>query len=220
MISIRLPGRARRRRWPSARAGPQRGEAALSRSFMHPAQQPETPGQSRISPASGQHVAAPGVTMDDDADAIALVTREPGEERCRFRSAYPLEAVTGTELHGGTGVQHQPEGAFPLLLEELGVHLAGARGDLPIDDAEVVAPLVGAHLIELDAATAKARTPGAGKKRLYRATGEKIQFQGLAVQVPQASDADTGTRHLQGTGTRSNRRSITSSLVTPSASAS
>ena len=54
-----------------------------------------------------------------------------------------FEAGTGTETHAGMLVQHDQQATFALLLEQLGVQLAAARGESPVEPAHVVAGLVG-----------------------------------------------------------------------------
>jgi hypothetical protein len=67
----------------------------------------------------------------------------------------PIETVAGTEKHIVALVDHYQHGTFALLPEQLGVSVAGTCCDAPVNGTDIVAGLVIAHLLEIDAAPTK-----------------------------------------------------------------
>ena len=56
------------------------------------------------------------------------------------------------EIRRRADIDHQQDGQFALLGEELDVRLAGARGDIPIDGADIIARHIVSNTIEIHAA--------------------------------------------------------------------
>src|SRR5690606_11040587 len=108
----------------------------------------------------------------------------PRRDRARARGLYRLEAHAGAEVQRRRGVGDQQRQPFALGLEQLGVRLAAARGEPPVDVARVVADRVLARLGVLHAAPAQRRrrlaagtvAPAARRPPALRGGAQRDQF--------------------------------------------
>ena len=88
----------------------------------------------------------------EEADLVAVLDRGEGQQRTELDRGLELAAPARAELLRGRDIDEQHHGELALLDESLDVRLAGARGDVPVDRADVVAGDVRTHLVELHAA--------------------------------------------------------------------
>ena len=77
------------------------------------------------------------------------------------------------------GHQHRP---FAFLAEQFGMRLARARGDAPVDGANIVTGLVVAHFLEVDPAAAKVRLVGPGEITQRAFAPRQLQLRGGEAQ--------------------------------------
>ena len=75
----------------------------------------------------------------------------PGEQGARFRGEYRLQTPDAAKEHTLRLVDDDQRRPFAFFAEHLGVRSRAARGDPPIDAADVVAGLVQAYFGEVDA---------------------------------------------------------------------
>ena len=87
------------------------------------------------------------------ADLVAVLDRAHREQRRQLDRGLELAAPARAEVLRRADVDQQHHRQLALLDEPLDVRLAGARGDVPVDRADVVAGHVRAHLVELHAAS-------------------------------------------------------------------
>ena len=82
---------------------------------------------------------------------VAKLACAPGDHCGRFARKHRFETALCGEVHRCPVIN--PEGHHPLLLlpEQLAVRLARARGDTPVDVANLIPGLIGAGLIKLHA---------------------------------------------------------------------
>src|SRR6266850_1731966 len=85
----------------------------------------------------------------DEADAVVVLDRREGQERANLRLDFALELPFGPELPRAGEVDQEDDGQLALLHVFLDVRVAHARGDVPVDAADVVTELVFAHFGEL-----------------------------------------------------------------------
>src|SRR5947208_2512747 len=101
--------------------------------------------------------------------AVHARAPEAGESRLPPRGAghargeVALAPAPRAEAHGAGDVDGHDHGEVALLDELLHVRHTAARRDVPVDDADVVARLILAHLRELDAATMEGGVVVAGE---------------------------------------------------------
>ena len=75
----------------------------------------------------------------EPAGAVAAPDRGPGEQGSRLGRHHRLECPPGAEAHPPAKVHDEEDRALALLVEQLGMGMAGARGHPPVDVADVVA---------------------------------------------------------------------------------
>ncbi len=120
-------------------------------------------GQHGLAAAPRADFPVAGIVEDETADPVAAVEGAPGQQARQLARQYRFETVAGAEEHAAALVDHHQHGAFPLLAKQLGVRIAGARGDAPVDRADIVTGLVGADLLEIDAAAPEVGLVGPGQ---------------------------------------------------------
>src|SRR5690606_12990673 len=113
--------------------------------------------QGRATAALGAHQRVIGIRPHQPADAVAIVDGHPAEDGGSLRGYHRFERHLAAEEHAAALVHGDDDRALPLFAEHLGEGLAGAGGDAPVDGADVIALLVGAELLEVDATAAHAR---------------------------------------------------------------
>ena len=92
------------------------------------------------------------VGEEDEADFVLVGEGGQGQEGGELGGAGGLGTGGGAEALAAGDVDEEEDGELALLAKAFDVGLAHAGGDVPIDGADVVAGLVGAGLVELDAA--------------------------------------------------------------------
>src|SRR5690606_15228324 len=75
----------------------------------------------------------------EQADLVAIVDGGQREQRTELDGGLELAAPARAKILRGRYVDEQHHGELALLDEALDVRLAGARGDVPVDRAHVVA---------------------------------------------------------------------------------
>ena len=109
-------------------------------------------------PACRRHPRLDPVTEQAGADAVVAELRRQCQDRRHPDGQVALFRRAGQ--HRGRTVRQQQDGQLALLPEHLGVGGRGRpaepRGDVPVDGAHVVAVVVLAHLVELDASEREA----------------------------------------------------------------
>jgi hypothetical protein len=91
------------------------------------------------------------VGEDELADLVVVARGDECEDCGEFGRDLSLELLARTECLGGGAIDGDDDGELSFFLVSLDEGLAGARGDIPVDGADVVARLVLADLGELDA---------------------------------------------------------------------
>ena len=94
---------------------------------------------------SGQWIAE-----HQSADPVVEPARRPADQRRRARRLHRLEGAACAEVHVRPLVDTEHHRTFAFLAEDLQVRFVGARRDLPVHVADVVALAVFAHLLEVD----------------------------------------------------------------------
>ena len=126
------------------------------------------------------------------------------------------------EPPGRRHVDDQQHGHLALLAEQLHVRLVHARRDVPVDEPDVVAGDVRAHLLERDAAALEDGVVLARHPIAHQALGDDLDLADPLEQLAGQHDGDVARRGAgaYGTSTRSNSLRTTVSAVMSSASAS
>ncbi len=112
----------------------------------------------------GRHHAAEAIAEEGGADAIVRVRRGEGEHRGHLGRKLRPGAPPAANLGRGALVHQQEDREFALLVMPAQVGDAEPRRDAPVDGADVVARLVLAHVLELDAAAAEGAGVVAGRE--------------------------------------------------------
>ena len=147
------------------RAGPQQATGVVERERQAAIVlgRPRVPAHQRIEHAQGaartrgrrdrrfRDAAAQG------GDAVAIAHRGPRGDRAGTRGLHRLEAHAGAEIQRRRGVGDDQGQAFAFGLEQLGMRLAAARGQAPVDVARIVADRVLARFRVFHAAPAQRR---------------------------------------------------------------
>jgi hypothetical protein len=134
-------------------ASSQMGDAKLSadlpfdRLLAEGGKEPEQPDAS----LSGRQSLRVGVAEGHDAQPVASAARDVADRNRHAFRDIRLAAVRGTELHGRRGVEHEPGHEHALGELDPDMRFACARGDVPLDLADVVTRNVGPDLRELRA---------------------------------------------------------------------
>ena len=111
---------------------------------------------------------------NDEADAVVVLDCGEREQGAQFRSHLALERVDAAEGAGGRGVDHEHDREFALfdvLLYIEGVH---ARGDVPVDDADIVALHIAADFGKLHASALEHAVVFAGENGVDHAPGADL----------------------------------------------
>ena len=170
-----------------------------------------------------QEVAAALLRRDELLDAVAeeessdLVVVEyggEGQHRRYFGDKFALRHRVRTEKAGTADVDEQHDGKLALLLEDLDIGRAQARGDVPVHVADIVAVLVLAHLAESHAPALVGGMVFARKDLMAQRPGPDLDLPDLLEKV-----CRLGVLHY-GTITALMTWEMISSVVTFSASAS
>src|ERR1035438_2569482 len=104
----------------------------------------------------------------DESDAVAVDGPEEHHEPRELEERLPLGLRARTEDQAGRVLEDQEQRHLPLLCELFSVRLPEARGDIPVDVADVVPELVPDNLVELDAPAAEGRAVLAAEDVLDR----------------------------------------------------
>ena len=169
-----------------------------------------------------------GLVEEDGAHPVTACRRE-GEEARHLGDEVVHRHHPGPETRRGRKIDEQQDGEVALFAISLDVELTGARGDVPVDGADVIAIAVLPNLLELEAETPEGALVLTREPGLHGLAGADLQTAhlgpefgaGLVHRVHRAWTAEIGGQSpSQGTSTASNIRSTTSSTLTPSASAS
>ena len=101
---------------------------------------------------------------DDDTESIATAGRNVAKGQRHAFGHVGLAPVGRAEGHRGRGVEHQPGDQRPLGQVDSNVRLAGPGGGVPVDQADIVARLIGSHLGQLGARPVAGRELVAGQQ--------------------------------------------------------
>ena len=115
----------------------------------------------------------------NQADLVAVANRAEGKQTRHLRRQFALAQVDAAEISGGTDVDHEHDGQFPLLGEffhvSIAVDFAELGRHIPIDRPHLVARLVLAHFLEIHAASLEDAPILSGKRRRHEAA--RLQFE-------------------------------------------
>ena len=126
-------------------------------------------GGAALARGDGLHDA---VGEEDEPDLVLVADRGEGEQARQLGGEVGLRARAGAEGLGAGDVDEEEDGEAALLGEALGLRGAGAGGDVPVDGADVVAGVVFADLLELEALAVERRAPVARQPLVHEAVGE------------------------------------------------
>ena len=128
----------------------------------------------------------------EPADPIAVRHRGPCEQRGRLCRHHRLERPAGAETHVLAEVHDEQDRTIALLVEQLGMDAAGARGHPPVDAADVVAGQVDPRFGVLHPAAPEPRHPYPGSTAAVGA----MRIQGQAGgALAQSDEMRGGERH-------------------------
>ena len=184
-----VPGRTTRR--ARARASPSPSPASRARAVLDPDQRADESERPAPSACDTGFDRAPAGERES-AGAVAVLDRGPGEQRGRLGRHYRLERPPGAEAHAPAKVHDEEDGALALLVEQLGMGMAGARGHPPVDVADVVAGQVDAGFRVLHPASPEPRRPDARTPAAARAVRVQGQAGGARAQPGKVRN---GERH-------------------------
>ena len=130
------------------------------------------------------------VAEGDEAEPVAAPAWRGGRARARPLGDVGLSPLGGAERHRRRDVEHEPGHEHALGEVDADVRLAGPRGHVPLDPADVVAGLVGTHLREL-AARAEHATSG-GRRRAAPRSAARSSGRARGAASPAAAPAPAG----------------------------
>ena len=133
------------------------------------------------------------VGEEQRADAIVVARGGQGQHRGNF-DREPGLGVGPAEIERPRLVDDQQEGELPLFHECLDEGMAHAGRDIPVDRAEIVALLVGAHFRELDPLPAKDGAVFAREQRVDEAASPELDPLDLLEDVPGDHGTPTASR--------------------------
>ena len=188
------------------------GAAPLGLDVQHLADHPERPVLALLR----RHEALDPVGEQDQPDLVVVADGAQREQRAQFGRDLGLELGRAAEPPRRAEVDQQHHGQLALLDVALDERMADARGDVPVDRADVVARHVLADVGELDAAALEHAVVLAGERAIDQAAGPDVDPPDLS----QRFEAQHRAADAQGTGRWSNTCWIRSSALTPAASAS
>ncbi len=127
---------------------------------------------------------------DQSTHGQRLLPGLPGMEDNQLRRQGGLELVTGGEAHGGAPVRQQEDLRLAFLDEDLGEQRAAAGIEAPVQQARLVARLVGTVFLELEATPAPCREAvpdermGRGTLEFQQPGRERFGLQAQGAQLP------------------------------------
>lgn len=133
---------------------------ALRLVVEHVAEQP----QQVRPPARGPHEVLHLSRREQQADPVVVAHRRETQHGHQLGGQLALLLRGGAEAHRARDVHDQQHGQLAFLDEALHVRMTGARGDVPVDVADLVAGHVRPHFLELDAASLEHALAPAGEK--------------------------------------------------------
>ena len=109
-----------------------------------------------------------------EADTIAVLHAAPGQQRRGPGREHRLETPARAEKHRARQIQPQQHRPLALFAVNLGVGAPAARGNAPVDSANIVAGLVLPHLVELHPASAEYALVVPGEQIVDRSVGDDL----------------------------------------------
>ena len=141
---------------------------------------------------AGRHELLHLVGEADEADLVVVLDRRERQRRTDLGDELALELAGGPELLRAAEVHDEQHGELPLLPELLDVRLAVPGRDVPVDRADVIADLIGPHLLELHPAALEGRVVPPGEGVVHQVRGPDLDA---------ADSFEQLLRDHQGTGT-------------------
>lgn len=109
-------------------------------------------------------------------DFVVVARSREGEERAKLGGSVPFRPGTGTKILRRGDIRHQHQRELALFDVTLYEGRTSARGDIPIDGANVIANGIRADLIELDARAFEYRDVLARQDIGDLTTGAQLDF--------------------------------------------
>ena len=116
------------------------------------------------------------VTEEDDANLIVVLYGREGQGGGHLSDEVLLKPHLGAELARARDIDKQHDSVLPLLLENLNVRLIHARGDIPVNIADIVAILILSDLAESHASTLEGRMVLASEDMVGEAAGLNLDL--------------------------------------------
>ena len=181
-----------------------------------------------------RHVERVRVAEREQPEAVAAAARDVTDGEHDALGDVRLAAQRRAEAHRGRGIEDEPGGERALGDVQPHVRLVHARGRVPVDQAHVVARLIGTHLRELHRDAERGRAVIAREQALDAPAHRHVErAQADSGTGPGPGRAAVGgasaratsltpprvTSSTRGIGTRSSTGPMMASALTPSASA-
>lgn len=114
------------------------------------------------------------VGEEAEADFVAVVLGAEGEDGGDFGGAFAFGVLAAAVVAGAGDVDEEHDGKFAFFNVFANVGVVHPGGDVPVDEAGVVAGLVFAEVVELDALAFEPGVVGAAEGFFDEATGEEF----------------------------------------------
>src|SRR5690606_17117943 len=111
--------------------------------------------QQALLAASGFYLVVFAVAKNKPAHTIVMGQRRPANQARNLRGQHRFELQAAAEEQLLALLDKQVDWTFAFFVEQLGVRLLGARRDTPVNGPYVIAWLIDAHLVEIDATPAQ-----------------------------------------------------------------
>ena len=115
------------------------------------------------------------VRVQDRAHPVAVAGEQPGQDGHEVDQQVPLQGLDGAEVHRWAQVQQEPRRHLAVLDVLADVGRLHARGDVPVDVADVVAELVLAQVGQLQTEAAEQRPVVALEQSVQPANHRPVQ---------------------------------------------
>lgn len=151
--------------------------------FPRPTEEVADDAQDVFSSFLGRDEVFDVVGEDHESHAIVVSDGGEGEHGGDFGDELRFASLDASEAHGGGGIDGDQYGQFAFFDEFLDEEIAGARGDVPVEEADVIARGVGLDFIEVHAASLEHGVVFAGEARRRFAACHELKAAYLAEKV-------------------------------------
>ncbi len=115
------------------------------------------------------------VREEQQPDLVAVADGAEGQQAGHFRGEFALGLRDAAERAGGADIDEQQHGQLAFLGEVLDVQVARARGDVAVDEADLVAGVVGTHVLEVHPAPLEHGMVLPGEGAVHQPPGAQFQ---------------------------------------------